>query len=186
MNFIKRNANVIILFLIELAAGILLLIDPIRFTSGIIIAAGIVFLAAGILCTVRYFRTEAIEAAKRQLLTKGLVGLLFGWFCTFHSAWFVVTFPILTILYGIFVLLAGLGKIQLTIDLIRGRNKRWFIAGISAAISVVCAVVILNNPFAATEVLWMFTGITLIIEAVFDLITLVVSSKAIKNAQSEN
>lgn len=59
-------------------------------------------------------------------------------------------------------------------------------AAISAAISLVCAVVILNNPFAATEVLWMFTGITLIIEAVFDLITLVISSKTTKNAQSES
>lgn len=186
MNFIKRNANVIILFLAELAAGILLLIEPVGFTSGIIIAAGIIFLATGIICVVRYFRTEAREAARNQLLAKGLASLLMGWFCTFRSEWFVVTFPILTVLYGIFVLLAGLWKIQLTADLVRMKTGKWPPAAISAAISLVCAVVILNNPFAATEVLWMFTGITLIIEAVFDLITLVISSKTIKNAQSES
>ena len=156
MSFIKRNANVIFLFLIELAAGILLLIDPVRFASGIIIAIGIFFLVVGIIYAVRYFMTEAIEAAKNQLLTKGLVSLLFGWFCTFHSGWFIATFPILTILYGIFVLLVGLGKIQMTVDLIRARNKRWLLAGISAAISVICAVVIVNNPFAATEALWLY------------------------------
>lgn len=40
MSFIKRNADGTFLSLLELTAGILLLIDPVRFASGIIIAAG--------------------------------------------------------------------------------------------------------------------------------------------------
>ena len=101
--------------------------------------------------------------------------MLSGAFCVFKSHWFIVTFPALTILYGIVVLVTGLGKIQLTFDLIRKKHKKWFLAAISAVLSIVCAVVILNNPFTSTTVLWMFTGISLIAESIIDVITWIVS-----------
>lgn len=175
MNILKQNTNGVILCLFEVLVGILLLIDPIGFTSGIIIAAGIILLAVGIISIVRYFKMDALEAAISRSLVRGLVALLAGAFCTFRSEWFLVTFPVLTIIYGAVVLVTGLVKIQVTVDMLRLKNKRWFWGAISAAVSVISAVVILNNPFATTTVLWMFTGILLIVEAVFDIITLIVS-----------
>ena len=90
---------------------------------------------------------------------------------------FIVTFPALTIIYGVVVFLTGLGKVQLTADMLRRKSKKWFLAIISAVISIACAAVILNNPFTSTAVLWMFTGITLIVESVIDLVTLIISGK---------
>ena len=40
----------------------------------------------------------------------------------------------------------------------------------SAAISIVCGITVITNPFSTTAVLWMFIGITLIVDAVFDMI----------------
>jgi len=80
--------------------------------------------------------------------------------------------------YGVGVLSAGLAKVQFTFDMIRQKNKKWFFALIGAAISIVCAIIILNNPFATTAVLWIFTGISLIVEAVFDAVTLIVSRES--------
>lgn len=175
MKNLKNNLNGILLCLFEIVIGILLLINPIGFTTGIITTAGIVLLIMGLISVIKYFRTEAKEAATGQYLVKGLVELVSGVFCVFKSHWFIVTFPALTLIYGIVVLLTGLGKIQMTFDLIRAKNKKWFLAAISAVLSVICAVVILNNPFTSTSVLWMFTGITLIVEAIFDIIALIVS-----------
>ncbi len=172
---LKNNLNVILLCLFEIVIGVLLLINPIGFTIGTIITTGIVLLIIGLISVIKYFRAEAKEAATGQYLLKGLVELLFGAFCIFKSNWFVVTFPALTLIYGVVILVTGLGKVQITVDMIRAKNKKWFLAAISALLSVSCAVVILNNPFTSTAVLWMFTGITLIIEAVFDIITLIVS-----------
>lgn len=171
----KNNINGILLCLFEIAVGVLLLINPVGFTTGIITTAGIVLLIIGLITVIKYFRTEADEARTGQYLVKGLVALLAGAFCTFKSHWFIVTFPALTIIYGIVVLITGLGKVQLTFDMIRKKNKKWFLAIISALLSIICAVVILNNPFTSTTVLWMFTGITLIAESVIDVITLIVS-----------
>ena len=43
--------------------------------------------------------------------------------------------------------------------------------------TVVCAVVVLRHPFAATATLWMFIGITMIVEAVIDIIAIIFIQK---------
>ena len=156
--------------LVELIIGILLLVNPIGFTSGIIIAFGIVLMIMGISTTIKYFRTEPEEAAVSQILVKGLLMLLAGAFCAFNSHWFIATFPVLTLVYGVVILITGITKVQWTIDIIRMKRSKWFWAAISAAISIVCGVVIITSPFSTTAVLWMFIGISLIVEAVFDMI----------------
>ena len=156
--------------LVELIIGILLLVNPIGFTSGIIIAFGIVLMIMGISTTIKYFRTEPEEAAVSQILVKGLIMLLAGAFCAFNSHWFIATFPVLTLVYGVVILITGITKVQWTIDIIRMKRSKWFWAAISAAISIVCGVVIITSPFSTTAVLWMFIGISLIVEAVLDMI----------------
>ena len=172
MKFLKRNTNVILLCLLEALIGILLLFDPIGFASAIMIAFGAALLIAGLVAVIGYFRTDAVEAALGRTLTRGLVMLLAGAFCVLQPAWFIAAFPLLTILYGVVVLLAGLRKVQWTVDALRLKTGRWFLPAISAAVSIICAFVILANPFVSTLILWQFTGISLIVEAVLDVLVL--------------
>ena len=76
MSKLKKNANGILISLFEVVIGILLLISPVGFTKGIITAVGVFLLAMGVMNSVKYFRTAAVEAAKQKLLAKGLVALL--------------------------------------------------------------------------------------------------------------
>ena len=167
--------------LVELIVGILLLINPVGFTSGIIVACGIVLMVCGLVSAIKYFRAEPEDAAVKQLLAKGLAELLVGAFCAFHSHWFVVTFPVLTLIYGVVILFTGLTKVQWTVDMLRLKRKRWFLAMISAAVSVICGIVIITSPFSTTAVLWMFTGISLVVEAVFDIMTAILGNKQEEN-----
>ena len=167
---LKRNLGSVAMSLAEIIIGILLLVNPVAFTSGIIVAFGIVLMIMGVSKTIKYFRTEPEEAAVNQILAKGLLMLLAGAFCAFHSHWFIATFPVLTLVYGVVILITGITKVQWTIDIIRMKRSKWFWAAISAAISIVCGVVIITSPFSTTAVLWMFIGISLIVEAVFDMI----------------
>ena len=178
MKNFKTRPSGIIFCLFEIVIGILLLISPVGFTTGIICALGIALMAAGIMSIVQYIKANPKEAEKGQYLTKGLLALLVGCFCAIKSHWFIVTFPALSILYGVGVLVAGLAKVQFAFDMIRQRNKKWFLGFISAAVSIICAVVILKNPFTSAEILWMFTSISLIVEAVFDAVALIMSRKA--------
>ena len=182
MKFLKHNANVILLCLFEALIGVLLVVDPIGFTSGIIIAFGIGLLFAGLICVIGYFRSDPIEAALKGELVKGLSMLLAGGFCVLQPTWFIATFPLLTILYGVVILIAGLCKVQWTIDALRLKTGRWFLPAISAAVSIICGFLVLSNPFETTLILWMFTGISLIVEAALDVVVLLFARK-LQNSQ---
>ena len=188
MKTFKQNLGGIVMSLVELIVGILLLVNPAAFTSGIIIACGIVLMVMGIISIVKYFRAEPAEAKAGQSLAKGLIGLLAGAFCALKSQWFVATFPVLTLIYGVVILLSGLTKIQWMADLIRMKRKSWFLAAISAVISILCGVIVITIPFTTTAVLWIFTGISLIVEAVFDMIGTILGNrkKKTEEAKAEN
>ena len=68
------------------------------------------------------------------------------------------------------ILVTGITKLQWTIDIIRMKRSKWFWMAISAAISILCGITVITNPFSTTAVLWMFIGISLIVDAVFDMI----------------
>ena len=171
----RSTANVILISVLEILIGILLLINPIGFTSGIVIALGIGLAVEGVISIVEYFRTNAVEAALRGSLAKGLALLAAGIFCVLRPGWLIATFPLLTIVYGVAILFVGMYKVQWTVDALRMKTRRWFLPAISAAVSILCAVVILSNPFASTVAPWMFVAISLIVEAVLDLIVLLFS-----------
>ena len=177
MKFLKNNLGGIAMCLLELLVGALLLINPVGFTSGIIMGAGLVLILIGIVCIIKYFRAEPEEAAKSQNLLKGLIALLAGVFCALRSEWFVVTFPVITLIYGLVILITGLGKIQWTVDILRQKKPKWFLCGLSALVSTVCGLVIIAAPFTTTAVLWMFTGISLIVDACFDIPALILTNR---------
>lgn len=167
---LKHSLSSLAMSLVEVIIGVLLLVNPVTFTSGIIIACGIVLMIIGVGTTVKYFRTEPEEAAVDQSLVKGLLKLLGGAFCAFNSHWFIAAFPALTFVYGVLILITGITKLQWTVDMIRMKRNKWFWVAISAAISILCGITVIASPFSTTAVLWMFIGISLIVEALFDLI----------------
>jgi len=177
MAFIKRNKKGLLTVLLEIAVGILLLINPTMFTSIIIIMLGVGFFILGLVNIVRYFQNEVVAASAGQYFTRGILYLLFGCFCVFKHDWFIGTFPVLTIMYGILILIAGVSKLQSSIDLVRIKHPKWFLTGITAVITVLCAVFILCNPFKSIEFMWWFIGISLILEAVVDTVVMILSNR---------
>ena len=173
----KNNLSNIVLCLFEILVGVLLLIEPVEFAKGIIMAAGAILIILGIINAVKYFKTSIEETSGNQYLTIGLLALIAGIFCIVKAGWIVAAVSALTIIYGAVILVTGLSKIQLMCDMIRKKNKKWFLALISAAISIICAVIIINNPFETTTALWIFAGIVLIAEAILDIVTIIFEKK---------
>lgn len=174
---ISGNSN-LFMSVVEIVIGILLLINPVGFTSGIIVAFGIVMMLMGVGQIIKYFATEAEEAAEGGKLARGILFAVLGGFCAFKSGWFIATFPVITILYGVLILVAGVSKLQKAVDMARVKQNYWFIALIGALLTLVFAILILANPFASTAVLWSFIGITLIVEAVMDVVTFIFAKKS--------
>lgn len=169
----KGRVAGVLLCIMELLTGILLLIEPAAFTGVIIVGAGWLLALAGLWQCIRYFLMKPEDAARKQLLFRGLCLLLTGLFMTLHVEWILSVFPFLTMLYGLCVLLIGLRRIQWAVDMMRLHMRRWYWLAIGALLSLAVAAVILLNPFGTTVAMWNFTGIALIAEAVVDGLTLV-------------
>lgn len=168
----------ILLSLCEIIVGILLLINPMGFTVGIITFLGVVLLIAGAVSVIQYFRIAPEEAAQGRSLASGLIEIALGLFCVLRSGWFLATFPVFTMVYGTVTLVTGIAKIQWAVDMIRAKKTKWWWGAIDAAVTIVCAVIILCNPFTSTTVIWTFVAISLIVEAVADVIVALFTKEA--------
>lgn len=177
MGKISRNTGNLLTCIFEVLTGILLLINPVGFTSAIIVIFGIVIAIIGSRSLFGYFHTDPEMAAQESGLAKGLIYVIFGLFCIFKSEWFIITFPLLTVLYGILALISGVSKVQWAVDMLRTKQKYWYIEVIGAALTLIFAVLILANPFSTTAVLWTFIGITMIVEAVVDVLAFALGRK---------
>lgn len=62
--------------------------------------------------------------------------------------------------------------------MIRAKKTKWWWGAIDAAVTIVCAVIILCNPFTSTTVIWTFVAISLIVEAVADVIVALFTKEA--------
>lgn len=166
----RERLSIIFLSIAEILVGILLLTDPVKLTTWIIMALGIIMIVIGVINIIQYFRTPVPEAALKKSLAVGILAVLFGLWCAFRREWFIALFPLLTTLYGIGILVNGVTKLQWTADMFRMKIKRWGWMAFSAAFTIACAAVILAHPFSTTAALWMFIGITMIVEAVIDIV----------------
>lgn len=172
----RRRIN-LILCLGEFLLGVLLLINPVGFTSAVLMTLGALLAALGALRLVGYFRAEPAEAARGGGLVIGLCLVLTGLFCLFRWEWFVLTFPILTVVYGVLTLVNGLNKLQDAVDALRLELRYWYVAMTGAALTLVFAALILVNPFSSTAVLWTFLAVSLMVEGAADLAFLVLGRR---------
>lgn len=185
MNFIKTNLQKLLLCLCEIIVGILLLIDPVAFTVDVIRILGAAMILFGCVNIIHYFRTEVTTTVWQPTLSIGLLLVLLGLFCIFQTQWFIATFPLLTVFYGLIILLLGVIKFQWAVDMLRLKLGNWLIGIISAVLSISFAVLILLNPFSSTLAIWLVVALSLIAGAVLDILTLIFKKKILELKQPE-
>ena len=177
MKFMRENSASVLTVLFLVIVGILLLVNPVTFGIVIIKIAGILLALLGIVDIVKYLRTSPEEAAQGQLFFSGAVSVTAGCFLFFATDWFVKVFPILAVVYGLLQVLIGFRNLQATVDALRLKKTYWYLIGISAALSLLFGFIIVLNPTMSMMSIWAFTGITMIVEGVFDAVALGIRMK---------
>ena len=177
---VQINIRKAIICLCELAAGVLLWMNPQLLTMGVVYVLGGGLVILGIWDGVSYFRTEALQAAKEQKIFSGLLKLGVGAACLIKAKGVVSALPALTVLYGIILLIVSAQKIQWSVDMKRMKKKYWHLAAVSGVVSLGFAAITMLNPFRTTELLWQILGVVLGIEAVADGVILALSNISVK------
>ena len=170
MNYLKKNWPTLLTALFMIVIGILLLIDPMGFTTGIIKCAGVLLILLGIYDMIKYFRTEPVEAMKGTGFFSGLAMMAGGAFCVFGTQWFSEAFPMMAVLYGIFQIMVGFRKLQGMVDAMRLKIRSWWLLGISAAVTLLLGFWVASNPNTVVLGAWTFAGVSMIIEGVLDIV----------------
>lgn len=119
---------------------------------------------------IKYFHTDAEKATKQGNLAKGILLALIGIFCSFNSDWFINIFPKTTVIYGVFILIIGIVKTQIAVDMIRMKKSYWYVSFSNALVTLIFAVLIITGSFKFTMVFWHFIGTVLILEAIADMV----------------
>ena len=165
--FRHLKASMFVMQLVYLALGLALVFAPDMSARVLCYACGAALLAVGLLAVWRF-------AAARQ------ERLLFAWFSLVYGVLFTVlgifllvqpdtVLTVLPAVFGVFVLLDSLGRIQNALELRRAGLVRWCGMLFFALLSVVLGVLILINPFAALTTTVRVIGAVLLIESVLGL-----------------
>ena len=177
MKFIKAHLYDILVYLIEIIVGILLIANPVSFTAFIIKGLGLLLLVLGVFHVIRYFRKEAAVAAASPYLFHGLLYAMVGLFLLLGTGWFMTAFPVMAVIFGIAQIVLGLHKAQVAVDALRLGFSFWLFPCVGAILSVICGMVIVMNPAMTVISIWIFTGLSLMIIGVFDLVSLFFTKK---------
>lgn len=168
MNIVRKNWALLLTAIFSIVVGVLLLVNPVLYAIAMIKVAGALLVVLGIIDIVKYFRTDPQETAKESAFYSGSIMIAAGVFCLFESGWFVGVFPVLAVLYGLFQILIGFRKLQRMVDALRAKQKLWYLKAISSGMTLLFGFLIIFNPGMTMMSIWVFTGVTLIIEGILD------------------
>ena len=163
----------------EIIIGVLLLIDPVGFTNIICTLIGIGMALYGLVSVIGYFRDPAEEAIRGNKLSIGILLTVLGVFLAVNNSWLAGLFPALTLLYGLVMIVLSIVKLQWAVDHFRVHVGRWFIPALDAALTMILGIIAAVNPFGMTLALWTFIGVSLIVCAVGDLVSMIMVRKFI-------
>lgn len=177
MEKLKNNLPLLILIVLELAVGILLLINAELFTRVILIVFGVALMAVGVLYLIRSFSDADRGVMSWIALAVSVVAFVVGVLCAFFSGSLINVFAVIAVIYGVILVISAIFKVKAYIDVSRMGLKPSPFTLLSAVIAFVLGAVIILNPFKTVEVLWIFTGIVLIVQALIDIAMLVFKIK---------
>ena len=136
-----------------------------------------------------YFRIAGSEILGSYGLVQGVTLLAFGMFFVIKPG-FIAVF--LGTALAIIIIVDGILKLQYAVDFYHLESDKWWIELIGAVVMVVIGIIALLNPFSTSSALIVFIGIALMIEGLWDFISLmrIVSvtkkaGKAIKNFKDQ-
>ena len=193
MEKFKKILPAILMILFELVVGILLFINPQGFTLAVFIIFGSVLMLSALILLLRYLKDSKRAAAEptglfrasKLTLFCAIVTFVFGAVFAFGSSMLYGFTGLLIIFYGAVMVIKGLFKVSDYFSLKKegyGVTALQLIIGI---LSVLLGGLIIFNPFGALEAVFMIAAIYLIVEAVFDIVALILSVRMMKVIDTE-
>lgn len=163
----------LLLALAHILVGVLLLVNPVAFSSAVIIIAGIWLVVMGALSLFRYFKDDPRQAILKQEMASGLLMLVVGVFFILNPGSLISLVPAMILVYGTVLLFGSFRYLQMAVDFWRLKLPLFPVALSGAAIQLIASIVFLANPFGTSLAAFLFVGIFFLLTGLFSLALLV-------------
>lgn len=172
------KAGYIAMSVILMAAGAVLIAAPDTLASAMCSVLGIASAVFGGVKIASYFSKDLFRLAFQHDLAEGILLMILGVTAAVKPELFL---GFIGVIFGVCVLADGLLKIQTAIDAkVFGVSKWWLI--LAAAIAAdIAGFFLIINPVDSAAVVAVILGVTLVMEGLLNLITVLVAVKIIKN-----
>lgn len=165
--FAKANKSMFIVNLALIVLGVLFIIFPENSVKIICYASGAILCLLGVYKLVQYFKDGIKDITSFGLA--GGIGLVSVGLLLFFKPNFIS--DVLTILFGIILIISGIIKLQQAINVKNSKGKAWWTVLCVAVIALVSGLFALFFPFATRKVLFIFIGISLIVDGLLGIIS---------------
>ena len=172
----KQNyfVNAVIMIIL----GLVLVIWPHILGVMLCYLLGGALIVMGAIQLIGFLRGERLGFYNKFSMFMGIVLVLLGiWICTQPR----IVLSIIPVVVGIIVLIHGLMDIQYTLDIKRTGSTKWWIALISAILTLIVGLLLVFNPFTAYEISMIMLGIAMLYDGGSDLVLLIFSYLAQKD-----
>lgn len=177
--------EIIIINGVMIVLGLLISIFPETSRSVIGYVVGAVLAVLGLIRMIMYFTESKFEIVGSFSLVQGTVLLIFGIYFLVKPE-FLAT--IMTAIFAVILLVGGVMKIQYAVDLLRFKVGYWWIELIFAALMITLGIITFANPFEAEKALMIYIGISLAVNGILDIISILYLSRiaeSVKKAVDE-
>ncbi len=167
------------------AVGLCLIIWPEQFATIFCYVIGSIALILGAIELVIFFVRDFTSTSSGYRLLVGLLASIFGLILLLKPDNSAVFFSMLV---GVFIIIDSVVKLQATFELKNIGAIQWWVNLVLSVVSAVLGVMLVINPFGTGTLLLIFMGISLIVDAienVFTVIFLAIAGKMNKGSEEE-
>ena len=163
--------------------GLLLLFIPQIKPLYLAYILSIAFIVVGIMWIVQYFLTESYRNINRYGFSAGTLLVVLG-ICALVKAEEISAYFLLCM--GFLIMVMGIVQLQNALDLMALGDSMWKVAlGLSLTM-IICAIIIVMNPFQTIENLSRFTYIVMVIDGIFSIASMIILAVSLKNYEKNH
>lgn len=172
----------IIVSAIMIALGLVLVIYPEISLQLLGIVCGALFIVFGAIRLVGFFSKDLYRLAFQYDLVFGIFMVVLGIIMLVNPSTLT---GFICVALGLSALIDGLFRVQMSVEAKRFGIGTWWLVCVCGVLSAVAGVVVMVRPAESASVLMTLIGISLMLEGVLNLITVIVAVRIIRNQQPD-
>ncbi len=161
----------IISAVLTIILGFLFLANPFGAGETMVIFVGAFLLVDGVMLIIQYFMNKGHETGKSASLVAGVLMVLLGIFSFMNSG--MVMEYLVSLIVSIFMLMTGIMSVDYSFQMRKAGIGGWVLNLVLAIIIIIGAVFMLINPIDAIETTFLFVGMILLMDGIFEIFTAV-------------